>query len=404
MKFAFIIDDYLPRSTRVGAKMFHELAQEFINRGHSVTVITPDRAMPQVMQEDVFEGVTVWRFKTGPLKDVSHVQRAINESLLSLRAWRAVRHKIKANSFDGVVYYSPSIFWGYLVRKIKQRCSCSSYLILRDFFPQWAIDAGIIRQGSLTEKYFRHFEKSLYDEAGQIGLMSENNLKLFIQYYPGRKAGVLRNWACVQPARAADDEYASILQASGLQNKTVFFYGGNIGHAQDMANLMRLVKSMQAFPQAHFLFVGQGDEVTLINRLAEEWSLTNFTFLPSVDQKTFKCLLTEVDVGLFSLAANHTSHNFPGKLLGYMVQSIPILGSVNKGNDLADIVNANGAGSIFINGEDEQLLHAAINFTQNPALRKEMGTAAYQLLLEQFTVGAAAAQIESAFGVNNESH
>lgn len=404
MKFAFIIDDYLPRSTRVGAKMFHELAQEFINRGHSVTVITPDRAMPQVMQEDVFEGVTVWRFKTGPLKDVSHVQRAINESLLSLRAWRAVRHKIKANSFDGVVYYSPSIFWGYLVRKIKQRCSCSSYLILRDFFPQWAIDAGIIRQGSLTEKYFRHFEKSLYDEAGQIGLMSENNLKLFMQYYPGRKAGVLRNWACVQPARAADDEYASILQASGLQNKTVFFYGGNIGHAQDMANLMRLVKSMQAFPQAHFLFVGQGDEVTLINRLAEEWSLTNFTFLPSVDQKTFKCLLTEVDVGLFSLAANHTSHNFPGKLLGYMVQSIPILGSVNKGNDLADIVNANGAGSIFINGEDEQLLHAAINFTQNPALRKEMGTAAYQLLLEQFTVGAAAAQIESAFGVNNESH
>lgn len=404
MKFAFIIDDYLPRSTRVGAKMFHELAQEFINRGHSVTVITPDRAMPQVMQEDVFEGVTVWRFKTGPLKDVSHVQRAINESLLSLRAWRAVRHKIKANSFDGVVYYSPSIFWGYLVRKIKQRCSCSSYLILRDFFPQWAIDAGIIRQGSLTEKYFRHFEKSLYDEAGQIGLMSENNLKLFMQYYPGRKAGVLRNWACVQPTRAADDEYASILQASGLQNKTVFFYGGNIGHAQDMANLMRLVKSMQAFPQAHFLFVGQGDEVTLINRLAEEWSLTNFTFLPSVDQKTFKCLLTEVDVGLFSLAANHTSHNFPGKLLGYMVQSIPILGSVNKGNDLADIVNANGAGSIFINGEDEQLLHAAINFTQNPALRKEMGTAAYQLLLEQFTVGAAAAQIESAFGVNNESH
>ena len=384
--------------------MFHELAQEFIQRGHSVTVITPDVNLRQVLQEDLFEGVTVWRFKTGPIKDVSHVQRAINESLLSVRAWRAVRHKIKANSFDGVVYYSPSVFWGYLVRKIKQRCSCSSYLILRDYFPQWAIDASIIKQGSLTEKYFRHFEKSLYDEADNIGLMSENNLRLFLQHNPDRKAEVLRNWARIEPARAGDNEYDSIVHSSGLQNKTVFFYGGNIGHAQDMANLMRLVKGMQAFPQAHFLFVGQGDEVTLINKLAQEWALTNFTWLPSVDQKTFRCLLTEVDVGLFSLAANHTSHNFPGKLLGYMVQSIPILGSVNKGNDLADIVNTHGAGTIFINGEDERLLQAAINLTQNAALREEMGAAAYQLLLEQFSVGAAAGQIENAFGVKNENN
>lgn len=44
MKLALIIDDYLPNSTRVGAKMFHELAQEFIQRGHDVTVITPVRA------------------------------------------------------------------------------------------------------------------------------------------------------------------------------------------------------------------------------------------------------------------------------------------------------------------------------------------------------------------------
>lgn len=404
MKFAFIIDDYLPHSTRVGAKMFHELAQEFIQRGHSVTVITPDANLQHALQEDMLEGVTVWRFRTGPIKDISHIQRAVNESLLSVRAWRAVRHKIKANSFDGVVYYSPSVFWGYLVRKIKQRCACKSYLILRDFFPQWAIDAGMIKQGSLTEKYFRHFEKSLYDEASDIGLMSENNLRLFMQHNPHRKAGVLRNWASIEPARAGDSGYNSIINASGLQNKTVFFYGGNIGHAQDMANLMRLVRSMQAFPQAHFLFVGQGDEVTLINRLAQEWALTNFTYLPSVDQKTFKYLLTEVDVGLFSLAANHTSHNFPGKLLGYMVQSIPILGSVNEGNDLADIVNANKAGTIFINGEDERLLQAAINFTQDEALRKEMGAAAYQLLLDQFSVGAAAGQIENAFRVNNESH
>ena len=41
-----------------------------------------------------------------------------------------------------------------------------------------------------------------------------------------------------------------------------------------------------------------------------------------------------IDIGLFSLAYNHTAHNFPGKLLGYMFESKPILGSVNPGNEV----------------------------------------------------------------------
>ena len=34
MKLALIIDDYLPHSTRVGAKMFHELGLELLGKGH----------------------------------------------------------------------------------------------------------------------------------------------------------------------------------------------------------------------------------------------------------------------------------------------------------------------------------------------------------------------------------
>lgn len=38
MHLALIIDDYLPDSTRVASKMFHELACAFVNGGHRVTV------------------------------------------------------------------------------------------------------------------------------------------------------------------------------------------------------------------------------------------------------------------------------------------------------------------------------------------------------------------------------
>lgn len=386
MKLALIIDDFLPDSTRVGAKMFHELALELMEKGHNVTVITPSVGQVKSFTEQNVEGVNVWRFRSGPIKDVGKLTRALNETLLSFRAWSAIKQNVNEHTFDGVIYYSPSIFFGGLVNKIKKRCKCPSYLVLRDLFPQWVIDAGMIKKGSLIEKYFRFFEHRSYQAADTIGLMSEKNIEVFTQSnhadYPTE---ILRNWADTTPSNI-DTSANSIRTQLQLENKVIYFYGGNIGHAQDMANLMRLAKNMQHCKQAHFLFIGQGDEVGLINQLAQQWQLTNYSYLPSVDQNEFKRILADIDIGLFSLSVKHTAHNFPGKLLGYMVQSLPILGSVNSGNDLNELVNSSGAGFISINGDDETLLKNALALYDNSSLRKQLGEGAYKLLETEFSV------------------
>lgn len=386
MKLALIIDDYLPDSTRVGAKMFHELAIELMVNGHSVTLITPAVGQKSSFVEEDIDGVNVWRFRSGPIKDVGKVTRALNETLLSFKAWQAIKHKVQSDSFDGLIYYSPSIFFGGLVSKIKQVCKCPSYLVLRDLFPQWVVDAGMIRAGSLIERYFRFFEHYSYRQADVIGLMSEKNIEVFCQTNGARyPIEILRNWAALSPY-VPQHESVSLRCKLGLEDKIIYFYGGNIGHAQDMANLMRLAKGMREYKNAHFLFVGQGDEVALINKLASDWQLENFTYLPSVNQKEFKAILADVDVGLFSLSAQHTAHNFPGKLLGYMVQSLPILGSVNNGNDLLDLVNSHDAGCISVNGNDEELLNNALRIYDNFSFRKELGVNAYNLLKREFSV------------------
>lgn len=383
MKLALIIDDYLPNSTRVGAKMFHELAQEFLRNGHDVTVITPDTTINKALSIDIVEGVTTWRFKSGALKDVNKILRAINETLLSWRAWRSIKKLVQNDTFDGIVYYSPSIFWGGLVRKLKAHCQCPAYLILRDLFPQWVIDAGMIKNDSVIAQYFRLFEKQTYAHADRIGLMSEKNLELFRTLNKGYPCEVLRNWASLTPVNLPEN-YVPIRKKLKLEDKVIFFYGGNIGHAQDMSNLLRLTRKMSVHPQAHFLFIGQGDEVELINNLAKKWNLSNFTYLPSVKQDDFKFILSEMDIGLFSLSARHSAHNFPGKLLGYMVESLPILGSVNAGNDLLDVINENNAGFIHVNGEDDKLYHSARALLMDASLRQQMGAGAHTLLKNSF--------------------
>lgn len=394
MHFAFVIDDYLPNSTRVGAKMFHELAQEFLSLGHKVTIITPntDPQAPK-LKVDLLDGINIWRFSNGPVKDVGKIKRAINETLMSFNAWKAVSSHINKNTFDGVVFYSPSIFFGSLVNKIKINCECNSYLILRDLFPQWAIDSKMISERSLITRYFRFFESINYAAADHIGLMSERNNQLFNRLNPKLlNTHVLYNWASFSVTESKKS-FVSIRKQLKLNDKIIFFYGGNIGHAQDMTNLMILAKGFKNYPEAHFLFVGQGDEVDLIKKLAIDWSLNNVTILPSVSQLEFKQLLSEVDVGLFSLAKHHTAHNFPGKLLGYMVNALPILGSVNPDNDLKEIINSANAGAVLINGEDESFLFEAKKLLASKKLRSEQGHAGRELLKNRFSVGSAAKAI-----------
>ena len=178
-----------------------------------------------------------------------------------------------------------------------------------------------------------------------------------------------------------------------LSKKTVYFYGGNIGHAQDMMNIVRLAINMRKEEKAHFVFVGAGDEVELVRKAMKQEGLNNMTLLPSVSQDEFRQMLAEFDVGLFTLHKDHITHNFPGKLLGYMVQELPILGSINQGNDLKEIVEEAGAGLITVNGEDEVLYTNALKLLHDEDYRKQMGVDARKLLESTFSVESAVRQI-----------
>ncbi|MGL5665385.1 MAG: glycosyltransferase family 4 protein [Shewanella sp.] len=394
MKIALFPDDYLPDSTLVHAKMFHELALEFQRIGHHPIIITPSHGKQTTRLEVEFiDGVEVWRFRNPPMRGQGKVKRLISESLLSFNAYMALKNAKDLQSFDLCVNYSPTIFFGPLMHWFKKKVGTFNYLVLRDMFPQWVIDEGIISDKSPIASYLRFFERLNYNASDCIGLMSPANIVYFSSLNPKyNNLQVLRNWAEIKPSNYSST-LINIRKQYNLSGKVIYFYGGNIGHAQDMSNLLRLVKDMVMYPQAHFLFIGQGDEFELVKNKKTIDSLNNLTLLPSISQEAYKEVLTQVDIGLFSLAKTHKAHNFPGKLLGYMLQSLPILGSVNKGNDVIDFINGEGAGLAFINGEDESLLNAALDLLHDKEQRLVMGACGYKVLKDHFSVEAAAQQI-----------
>ena len=391
MNICLIVDDYLPISKKSGAKMMHDLAIELIKLGHEVTVITPNTEIKARKFITVFQGVNICYFRSGDIKNASRVKRAINESFLSYRAWRACGEYLENKQHDFIIYYSPSIFFGRLVNKLKILWGVPSYMILRDIFPQWVIDNGMLGEKSIITSYFRYFEKINYQAADTIALQSPGNLKWFKENVKtGKPLSLLYNWTSNIPSVDQKNYYRNKLN---LQDKVVFFYGGNIGQAQDMMNIVRLAINLTYEKRAYFLLVGSGDQTNVIQDIIKDKGLKNIFMLPSISQDKYQLMLSEFDIGVFSLSKNHTTHNFPGKLLAYMKHEKPILGSINRGNDLIPLVRNFNAGLMSVNGDDSLLMKNALMLINDSSLRVEMGKGARQLLKEVFSVEEAAENI-----------
>ncbi len=157
-----------------------------------------------------------------------------------------------------------------------------------------------------------------------------------------------------------------------------------------MMNLVYLARDMQEYKEAHFVIIGDGDEFFKIENSVLEYNLSNLLLLPAVEQGEFKQILAEADIGLFTLAKDHVTHNFPGKLLGYMVQNLPVLGSVNAGNDVIETIHHYNAGRVSVNGDRIKFFEEALYLLLNKEKRAEMGNNAEKMLLELFSVESAA--------------
>jgi O26-antigen biosynthesis N-acetyl-L-fucosamine transferase len=387
MRLLLIVDCYLP-DRKSAAMLMHDLAEEFDRRGHIVTILAPSPDLETNYTVETCGRLTVGRYRTGSTKTANLRRRAINEMLLSVSCWRGAQALIQ-QYYDLAIFYSPSIFFGPLVAYLKYRRKLKTYLILRDIFPDWALQAGVLKPG-VAYRVFKLFEKLQYSVSDHIGVETSGSVSYF-QGGPHRhKVDVLRNWTrtdvVVQPGGC------SFRQELGLEGKTVFLYGGNVGLAQDMDNIVRLARRMERHENAHFLLIGAGSEVDRLRALLANGGPGNMTLMPALDQDRYISAVSECDVGLISLDRRLRSFSTTGKLLGYLRCGLPVLASVNPGNELMDILHESGAGLCSWNGDDETLYQNAVSLC-SPSVRASIADRSRDLLHDKFSVGAAAERI-----------
>lgn len=390
MRIAILADTYLPLRSS-GAVQLRDLAQELVRQGNAVTVMVPSTEITQPWALETLNEVQVLRLKAFRTKDIGRVRRTISESLLSFAMWRGLRKSpLRDVCWDGVIWYSPTIFLGPLAGAIRRASACRGYLILRDIFPEWAVDMGLLRRGAIYW-FFKAVERFQYSVADSIGVQSPSNFPYFSAWAskPGRRVEVLQNWL----ADALDVGCSVAVTDTPLAGRTIFVYAGNMGVAQGMDVFLDLAARLRERKDVGFLFVGRGTDVQRLRGLAAERALDNVVFRDEVEPHEVPGLLAQCHVGLVALDPRHTTHNVPGKFLTYMYAGMPVLARINPGNDLAALIERDEVGYAYSGESVDALVALAERLVEDRDGRAGMAARARALAAREFSPQAVAHQV-----------
>lgn len=338
-----LISDVFPPLRSSGAVQLRDLSAEFARQGHDVTVMVAAPELDKPWRLDTINGIRVLRLRTPKTKDVSYIRRAVGEMAMSFAMLRNLKRSPCAHEiWDGVVWYSPTIFLGPIAKALKSRSKCPSYLIIRDIFPEWAVDMGLMGRG-LPYRVFKAVANYQYSVADVIGVQTPGNIPYFRTPAKGSSARVevLHNWLADAPVTGC----SVVIADTHLKGRKIFVYAGNMGIAQGMGILLDLAEKLKARADIGFVFVGRGTDARRLRTDSKQRELDNVLFFDEIDPDEIPGLYAQCHVGLVALDPRHKTHNIPGKFLSYMQSSLPVLASVNDGNDLVGLIKENLVGA-----------------------------------------------------------
>lgn len=342
MKIALIADTFPPLRNS-GAVQLRDLSREFVAQGHQLTVILPSWEIKEDFILEQMEGFQVLRLKSPKTKDVNYARRTLSEFLMPFFMKRGYKKSpLRDEEWDGVAWYAPSIFHAPFVNDLKKSSDCKGYLIIRDIFPEWAVDMGLMGRG-IIYRFFSAVANYQYSVADVIGVQTPGNLSYFEAWKKkGKKLVVLQNWL----ADTKPDSCSISINRTALAGRKIFVYAGNMGVAQGMDILIDLAEKLKERHDIGFLFVGRGSEAKRLAEESRKRSLDNIEFKDEIHPDEIPALYAQCSVGIVSLDQRHKSHNIPGKFLSYMQSGIPVLANINPGNDLAELIRSEGVGVV----------------------------------------------------------
>lgn len=372
------------------SSIYHDLVRQFLHLGHQVTVINPNS---NKIDEIVHEGnLTLARLDLGKYEKQRRFKKVISMIFFERRIITWLNNNRMAN-FDLIVYTTPPITYHKIITHLKKsNPKIFSYLLLKDIFPQNAIDLDLIPQTPFFKpiiNYYKQIEKKMYESADMIGCMSQGNLE-YINHHHNlyKKSEINANSIEIQgyDLLSPDDVIKRKKQLRIPLDKVIYIYGGNIGVPQGPKYIMDFIKKFESIEHSFLIIIGSGTHYNKIESYIRNNNFNNTLILPSMPKKKYRDYVMVSDIGLVFLNRKFTIPNYPSRILDYLEFSLPVLAATDLTTDIKSLIIENQIGDWVLSKNAGDLIEKVRKWSLDRKLRLQAGQNARILLEKEFDV------------------
>lgn len=380
-----------------------DLLREFGKYGHKLYVFSPSERKKVHKNRFIKEDeATILKPKIGNIQKTSIIEKGISTVTIGNILIRAIKKELSDVKFDLILYCTPPITFNSAIEYVKKRDGAETYLLLKDIFPQNAVDIGLMSKSGirgLLYRYFRRQEKKLYSISDHIGCMSPANVEYVIKHNPEvrtrqeislKRSGkpiveVCPNSIDVIDKSIDENTRKKIRETHGIPlGKIVFIYGGNLGKPQGIPFLIECLKKCEGIDGIYFLIVGNGTEYHMIQNYMETEKPKNAKLLRKLPKEDYDTMVGACDVGMIFLDHRFTIPNFPSRLLSYMQAKLPVLAVTDKATDIGKIIVDGGFGW-WCESNDLDHFSRTVNKVLGVTNLSQLGKLAYDYLKNNYS-------------------
>lgn len=329
--------------------IYSDLMKEFIRHGHKPYIVTPrEKRMGEETGLEDYGDHAILKVQTGNMSGVSLIEKGISTVTLSRKYYKAVLNHLGDIQFDLMLYSTPPITLVGPVKKLKRRFKATTYLMLKDIFPQNAVDLGMFSVSSPIYKYFRHQEEEIYKVSDRIGCMSPANVQYVVDHNPKidkEKVEICANAIIPHEIKDRAAIKREVRKKYSIPDEAILYiYGGNLGKPQGIPFLIDCLKVAMHRKDCFFIVCGSGSEYGSLEKFIREDAPQNFRLINFLPKEEYDELVCGCDVGMIFLDHNFTIPNYPSRILSYMENSMPVLVCTDPNSDMGAIAEKNGFG------------------------------------------------------------
>jgi hypothetical protein len=323
MKILFF--SLIPVHTLVEKGIYADMINEFNEQGDSVDYYFPSNK-PYFSQEKnvTFNSIDI---NENPQKQTNFIKKFFLYLEIEKKFSQLIKQSKK--NYDVLIIVTPSIFQLKFLHAFRNKNQGAKVvLLLKDIFPDNAIDLGILKNRfpmNILIYYFKKLEKKLYNQVDHIGCMTPLNIKYISNKHKNLTNKLFLSPNSIKPYEIPVKETRNSL---GLPlDKTILIFVGNIGLPQDPEFIKKVLTNMN--DNYYFIFIGKGSHYTKIPLQSNILIINN-----QISQEIIDQYLINSDFGLIFLSNQFSIPNFPSKILNYINARLPILSFTNNFNDL----------------------------------------------------------------------